>query len=210
MTALRVQKNNKERISLFCKDDFLIGLHQSTLLQYGIKKGTEITRELFNELQEAENRKEIENYLLNLLSRRTHARSELKTKAVRKGYPADTVQELLQKFEENDWINDEEFAQSFVHDKFKLQRWGPVKIQSKLRSMGISKGIIERALQGIEENIDDFQVLKQLVVKRKAHFLREQDLQKRKRKVANYLLRKGFSSDTVFNCLEQLLKELEK
>jgi len=145
-----------------------------------------------------------------LLSRRTHARYELKTKALRKGYPADTVQQLLQKLEENGWVNDEEFAQSFVHDKFKFQRWGPVKIRSKLRSLGISQGIIERVLQGIEENIDDFHVLKQLVVKRKAHFLREQDLQKRKRKVANYLLRKGFSSDTVFNCLEQLLKELEK
>ena len=145
-----------------------------------------------------------------MLSRRTHARYELKTKALRKGYPADTVQQLLQKLEENGWVNDEEFAQSFVHDKFKFQRWGPVKIRSKLRSLGISQGIIERVLQGIEENIDDFHVLKQLVVKRKAHFLREQDLQKRKRKVANYLLRKGFSSDTVFNCLEQLLKELEK
>ncbi len=170
----------------------------------------EITDELFKELQEAENEKEIENYLLNLLSRRTHARSELKRKALSKGYPSDKIQQLLQKFEEKGWVDDEEFAKSFVHDKFELQRWGPVKIRSKLRLLGISRPIIERAIQEIQSSGDDYQILKQLVVKRRAHFMREPDLQKRKRKIADYLLRKGFSSDTVFNSLERLLTEFEQ
>ena len=193
-----------------CKDDFLIGLHQSTLLRFGIKKGTEITDRLFRELREAENEKEIEHYLLNLLSRRMHAKSELKTKALRKGYSGQTVEELLQRFEERGWVNDEEFAKSFARDKFELQRWGPVKIRSRLFSLGISRSAAERALQEINVDSDDYQVLKQLVVKRKAYFLREADVQKRKRKIANYLLRKGFSSDTIFKYLEQLQTLLQQ
>ncbi len=188
----------------------MIGVHQSTLLRFGIKKGTEITESLFNELREAENEKEIEHYLLNLLSRRMHARSELKTKALRKGYPGPKIDELLQKFEDKGWVNDEEFAKSFARDKFDLQRWGPVKIRSRLLSLGVSRSATEQALREIETPEDDFQILKQLVVKRKAYFLREPDLQKRKRKIANYLLRKGFSSDTIFKHLEQLLTLFEQ
>jgi len=197
-------------VSIFSNDNFLIGVHQSILLRFGIRKDTVITQRLFDELREAESEKEIEEYLLNLLSRRMHARSELKMKAQRKGYPAVKIDHVLHIFEEKGWIDDTGFAISFARDKFELQRWGPVKIRSKLRSLGISRTDIEHALRKIETSEDDFEILRQLVLKRKAYFLREPNLQKRKRKIADYLLRKGFSSDNVFKYLEQFLTMIEQ
>ncbi len=209
VVSLCTQKNNKERISLYSEDGFLLGLHQTVLLRFGIRKGSILTEGLFRELQEAETEKDLEDYFLMLLGRRAHSRYELRMKARRKGFPADQTEHLLRKFQDKGWINDLQFASAFARDKLRLSHWGPLRIRAALRSKGISESVIKSILQELDDLLDEYTMMEELVLKKKARFLREPDKFKRKRKIADYLLRMGFSSDTVFGSLNRILTLLE-
>ncbi|MDZ7682402.1 MAG: hypothetical protein U5J63_11990 [Fodinibius sp.] len=43
ITSIRVQKNNKERYSIFVDEEFLLGVAEQTLLKFSLSKGDEIT-----------------------------------------------------------------------------------------------------------------------------------------------------------------------
>src|SRR5699024_1441612 len=124
---------------------FMIGVSGSTLLDFGLAKGVEMTPSLFKKLQRAEGRHAIKAYFLKLLGRRDHARQELLTKAKRKDYPPEVIADVLDELEEKEFINDRGFAEKFAADKSRLNKWGPVKIRSHLIRKGISDHDISRS-----------------------------------------------------------------
>jgi len=54
ITSISVQKKRSDRFSLFHEDQFLIGVSSKTLIDFSIQKGTELTHELFNNIQYSE------------------------------------------------------------------------------------------------------------------------------------------------------------
>lgn len=208
ITAITPQKKNKERYSIFVDDEFLIGVAETTLLDHGLKKGVEITPPLFRKLQRAEGRHAVKSYMLKLLSRREHARRELYNKARRKEYTADIINSVLDELEEKGFLNEKRFAEQFARDKSNLNQWGPSKIQAHLRKKGISKMITENAIARAFEPIDIEKRLAELVEKKRRRFLREEDAFKRKKKVFDYLQRKGYRPASIYNCLDELMEML--
>lgn len=208
ITAITTQKRNKERYSVFVNDDFLIGVAEETRIEHHLKKGMKVTPALFRKLQRAEGRHAVKSYMLKLLSRREHARRELFNKARRKEYPADVINSVLDELESKDFLNEKRFAGQFVRDKNNLNRWGPVKIQAHLYKKGISKQTAEGAITQAFKAVDISERLAELVKKRQRRFLREKDAFKRKKKVFDYLQRKGYRPGSIYKCLDELMEML--
>jgi regulatory protein len=211
ITAIEPQKRRKDRFSVFVNNAFLIGLSGPVVQQFKLKKGVEMTPSLFTRLQQAEYQQTVKDYLLGLLARRDHARRELQRKARRKDYPDHLIQLYLDEFEKRSWIDETKFARSFALDKYRLNNWGPNKIRAALYQKGISNSDIDQAIAHLEqeENVDSFDHFFHLVLKRKSRFLREEDPRKRRKKVFDYLARKGYRSDQIFPHLDQLLEAIE-
>jgi regulatory protein len=206
ITAVTPQKKTCGRWSVFVDDEFLIGVDESVLLKNGLRKGVEMTPALFSTLQREEGRQTIKNYLLKLLSRRAHARQELFTKASRKkDFSPEIVNDVLDELEEKDFIDDREFAQKFARDKNHLNDWGPVKIKAHLRQKGVDKHTAEEAVSNTFEEVDLDAQFRKLIKKRKKRFAREEHPLKRKKKVANYLQRKGYYASDVYQYLDSLM-----
>lgn len=208
ITAITLQKRNKERYSLFVDSEFLIGIAEETLLEHQLKKGMKITPALFRKLQRAEGRFAVKSYMIKLLSRREHARRELFDKARRKEYPPDVINSVLDELEQKDFLNEERFAGQFARDKNNLNRWGPTKIKAHLLQKGIKKTVAEKAIAQAFEPVDMRERLTTLVQKRRRRFLREEDIFKRKKKVFDYLQRKGYRPGSIYNCLDDLMEML--
>jgi regulatory protein len=210
ITSITPQKKNKERYSIFVNDTFLIGVAESTLLENNLRKGVEITPSFLRKLQRDEGRHAVKSYLLKLLSRREHARRELFNKALKKDYSANIINGVLDELEEKEFINEQRFAEQFARDKSNLNHWGPTKIQAHLRKKGISKEGTQHALDQAFESVDKKALLSTLIKKRRRHFLREEDTFKRKKKVFDYLRRKGYPPGSIYNCLDELMEMLEQ
>ncbi|KOS07301.1 recombinase RecX [Flavobacterium akiainvivens] len=103
---------------------------------------------------------------------------------------------------EHKFINEERFARSFARGKFRIKQWGKKRIVLELKARGISKYNIDSALQEInpDEYLETFYALAQ----KQWEATREANLQKKKKKVGDFLLRKGFESNLVFDELARI------
>ncbi|PZR09529.1 MAG: recombinase RecX [Flavobacterium psychrophilum] len=96
---------------------------------------------------------------------------------------------------DNNFLNEERFACSFARGKFRIKHWGKRRITNELKARNISRYNIERALKEIPEGeyLDSFHEL----AEKQWEITRETNIQKKKKKVMDYLLRKGYESNLV-------------
>lgn len=208
VTKISPQKKNPDRYSLFHKKRFLIGVSQKTRSNFSIEKGTLLTEPLYKQLSEAEERSAIRQACLRYLARRDHSSSELLKKVGKKGYRRADILEVVRNLRNQGLIDDRGFAERYVADKIELNRWGPKKIRAKLYQKGVDREIIESVLDNALDDKKLQSACINLVLKRKRHFLREDDLFKRKEKIYRYLSGRGYSGSVIRSAWPQIEKEL--
>ena len=103
---------------------------------------------------------------------------------------------------ENDFLNEERFANAFVRGKFRIKKWGKYRMTRELRQREINKNLIQSALKQINE-VDYRNTLDELAQK-KLSGLREANLQKKRKKLADYLLYRGWESHLVYEKVNEL------
>lgn len=209
ITSISVQKKRNDRFSLFHEDQFLIGVSSKTLIDFSIQKGTELTHELFNNIQYSEEYQAVKESFYRYLGGRDHAAFELKQKALKKGFDDELVNSVLEEFDKKGLLNDEVFARKFSFDKAEFKKWGPNKIQNALYKKGISKHIVEKVVQNLSEDLEQTQICVDLLRKRRNHFLREADPIKRKQKMYRYLTGKGYIGSDVSKATDLISKEFD-
>ena len=101
------------------------------------------------------------------------------------------------------FLNEERFARSFARGKFNIKKWGKNRIVNELKQREISKYNITAALQEID-SAEYLNTLDTLAQKRLAQ-LNEPNIQKRKKKLADYLLYRGWESHLVYEKLKELI-----
>tara|TARA_R110001632_G_scaffold38446_14_gene96855 strand:+ start:1204 stop:1686 length:483 start_codon:yes stop_codon:yes gene_type:complete len=104
---------------------------------------------------------------------------------------------------QENFLNEERFARSFARGKFKIKKWGKNRIINELKHRDISKYNITTALKEIEskEYLNTFNAL----AKKRLSEIREKDLQKRRKKLADYLLYRGWESGMVYEKVYELV-----
>lgn len=103
---------------------------------------------------------------------------------------------------ENNYINEERFAKSFVRGKHNYKNWGRNRIKNELKFRNITSKIIEIALQEInnENYIEKFNKL----AEKNWDSIKEKKGQKKNKKFVDFLLRKGFETDLIYEKLQEL------
>ncbi len=209
ITNISVQKKNKERFSLYHNNRFLIGVSNQTLMEYSLQKGVVLTPSLYQKLKQAEELSAVKESCYRYLSRRDHASSELKKKLIKKGFGEQIITDVLHELAEKGYLDDEQFALKFANEKGELNRWGPKKIKSALYKKGLSKNIIEKVVKTVSDNLPQDQICVDLVLKRKCHFLREEDPYKRKQKIYMYLAGRGFPGSVINQSMPKIEARLD-
>lgn len=211
VSKIEVQKKDSGRFSVFIDGStFLFGLPIHLCERIGISKGFQLNEANINQIESEILRDSIRSWLLQLLAKRTYSRKQLERKCKEADYSTLVTNDILNEFEDRKWIDDEAYARAFVRDKSEFQRWGPAKIRQHLQKNGISKEIATRIIPELIGKDDQKQTISTLIEKRKRHFLREQDLLKRKKKMIDYLLRKGYDSNIVFGSIDTLINNLSE
>ncbi|RKE98607.1 regulatory protein RecX [Ichthyenterobacterium magnum] len=105
---------------------------------------------------------------------------------------------------EHNFLNEERFAKAFVKGKFRIKKWGKYRITQELKLREISKTIITSALKEIPE-VDYIDTLNELAEK-KSLSITESNTQKKKKKLANYLLYRGWETHLVYDKVSELIK----
>ncbi len=163
-----------------------------------------MTPSLLQQIEEAEDQWAVREYFFRILARRDHSRKELKDKAYKKGYSGSFIEEILDEFEQKEYIDDRKFALKYASDKFEFNNWGPYKIRTQLFKKGISRPVAEDCIQDVfgEEIIKESMIA--LIRKKKKRYQREPK-EKREKKIFDFLMRKGYNSNDILKNMDKFL-----
>jgi len=107
----------------------------------------------------------------------------------------DAVDMLLVDLMQQNFLNEERYARSFARGKFRIKKWGRIKIRVELKKRSIYSKCIEFAMEEIDAD-DYYETLKEVFQKKDA-LEKETNPYKRKAKLTRYLVSRGFEYDLI-------------
>jgi len=115
----------------------------------------------------------------------------------------EAIDEIITHLIQENYLNEERFAQSFARGKFNIKKWGKNRIVNELKFRGISKYNIKTALKEIEDEM--YLTTLDYLSKKRLEAIKETNKQKRRKKLADYLLYRGWESHLVYGKIKELI-----
>lgn len=109
------------------------------------------------------------------------------------------VEELISELIQTNFINEERFALAYARGKFRMKQWGKIKIKQGLKLKGITDRLLKIALSSIDEE----HYIKTLssILEKKSAKITEKEPYKRRYKLSQYAMTRGFEADLVAEVL---------
>lgn len=136
------------------------------------------------------------------LSYRDRSRHEMADYLAKKGFSRDIVEETILYLKNLNYINDERFVLNWGKARIKSKRVGKQRLRQELLGKGVAEKEVSRALHTLYSDIDEFQ-LAQSCVEKKSWSFRNIDADTKKRRIAQFLQRKGFPGDIILKIIKQ-------
>ena len=106
---------------------------------------------------------------------------------------SEDVDILISDLISNNFLNEERFAEAFVSGKFRIKKWGRIKIKRHLKQKRISDYSINKAMSQIDEE-EYLDTLKELAENKVVKGKSEWD---KKARIKRYLANKGYENDLI-------------
>ena len=106
---------------------------------------------------------------------------------------------------EHNFLNEERFSKSFARGKFRIKKWGKQRIVRELKQRDVSAYNIKTALKEIDE--DAYLVTVVEITEKRNQLIREPNIYKRKKKLSDFLIRKGYEYDLIFKTIDAVLSK---
>ena len=104
----------------------------------------------------------------------------------------------------DDFLNEERFSKSFARGKFRIKSWGKQRIVRELKFRDISAYNIKTALKEIEE--EEYVKTIYSITENRNNVISEPNIYKRKKKLVDFLMRKGFENELIFKTVNEVVK----
>ncbi len=118
------------------------------------------------------------------------------------GLIQEAIDLLIVELIQYNFLNEERYARSFARGKFRIKKWGKIKIRKALKKRDVYFKCIDLAMLEIDDKTY-LNTLKELLQK-KNDILKETNLYKRKMKLISYLVNRGYEYDLIHDALVEL------
>jgi regulatory protein len=144
------------------------------------------------------------NAAYRYLSYRPRSFSEVETKLRDKEFSGTVVQRVLDDLARLGYLNDERFADQWAQSRVRLRGLGRRRIERELKNKGIDPETVRRTLADVLNAGVEMETARK-AAGRKRSALKALDRETRRRRLAGFLERKGFS----FEVIRSILKETD-
>jgi regulatory protein len=199
ITAVEKQKKNKHRYNIYLNEQFAFSVHEDMLVKYRLLKGEYVNTQTIETIIIADENHKAYMDGLRFIGRRPRSRKEVVYKLQEKGYSEDAIQHAVAQLTELKAIDDEQFAALWTEHRLFSQNKGRRWVQQELKQKGLSKEHIAEALANVDEEAE-FQAAYD-TAKKKWQSLQGEPYEKN-RKLAAFMLRRGYSSQIVGSVLK--------
>ena len=191
ITALKAQKRNPNRISVFLDGEYAFGL--ARLVGGWLKVGQSLSNEKIESLQHQDTIENAYQKAIRYLSYRSRSEQEVIKRLVKYGFDGQVISEAIDRLKTNRIINDEDFARNWVENRSTFRPRGHRLLVMELRQ----KGVEVEAIQAAIKHAEDEETLALQAAKKYVYRLSGLEWNDFRKRLSSYLGRKGFYYGTI-------------
>lgn len=204
VTAVEAQRHDPDRVSVFVDGAFSFGLPAQAAQDEGVRVGEEIDDDRLAHLLALDERARALAAALAFLAYRPRSEREVRDRLRQKGYPPAAIDAAVEKLQGWRYLDDADFARRWVENRETHQPRGRRLLEQELRRKGIDREVARETVDGAE--IDERAAALELARDRLRRLAGEDPATVRKR-LADFLARRGFGWDVVRPTLDAVLGE---
>lgn len=204
ITTIAKQKR-RPRVDVFVDGRLALSLSVALVVQAGLKHGDAVTAERLEALRQADERQQAHEAALRLLAYRPRSEAELRSRLARRGLPPSVVQETMERLREQGLLDDDAFARYWVDARQQSSPRGRRLLRHELLAKGIAMETATQAVATVAE-----EEIARRAAEKKAQSLRNLDYPTFRRRLGQFLLRRGFPYDTARALVEELWRESQR
>ena len=190
------QKNLSDRYNIFTekagKEEYAFSVDESVLVKYQLRKGMELDTLLLNEVQYSDEIRKGYHSAVQYLARMKRTEKEVRAHLHKKFEEDVVVTEIIRKLYEMKFLDDEDYAFSYVRTQKNTSDKGPSLIRRELREKGLGDELIGRALD--ELPFDVMLANAEKIAAKALSSNKKNSYKIAKQKVEQTLARKGYPS----------------
>lgn len=203
ITSVMLLKRPKFRYRIFF-GPYALDVHEDVMIKYRMIQGAVFTKSDLEDVVSADERQRGYADALLYLSRKPRTAHEIGVRLAEKGWSQDTIEKVLERLIRERFVDDAAYAQEWAGQRVKSRGKGKMWVRHELRQKGVSKPLIEEALNEVSEE-DEFDSALQIAVK-KWKATKGEPLEK-KRKTGTFLMRRGYSGGLVSRVISELSRQ---
>lgn len=203
ITALEIQKRNKERVNVYLDNTYAFSI---TLLQAAqLRRGQVLTPADIAALQAEDDVAKAVDVAARYLSYRPRSTEEVRRNLAEKDLEEPVIASALERLTHRGYLDDAAFARWWVENRLAFKPLGERALRHELRQKGVSEAHITQALAALPADEPAYQAA-QTRLKR----WRGTDRRTFQAKLSAFLQRRGFTHETTREVLDRVLAELDE
>lgn len=139
------------------------------------------------------------------MSIRDRSKEEVRKKLEKKGFSSDVIAKTLSDLESRHYIQDERFALQWGAAQIRQKFYGPQRLRTAFLEKGLSRELVEEALADLYQQFPEMTVAEEAIRKKRGSSSAALSIRE-KRRLVDYLRRRGFEYDTI----SKLIRNLEE
>jgi regulatory protein len=200
ITAIRVQKRNPNRASVFLDGEFAFGLEMAEAAK--LSRGQFLDDGEIAALQAGDEGARAYERALQLLAYRPRSRREVGRRLNRHGFSEPAIETALNRLVQARLLDDRAFAEYWISNRERFKPRGRYALRHELRQKGVPSDIIETLLEDVNEKDAAYRAVQQRLDR-----WRRLDNETMHRKMSGYLQRRGFGYAVIQEVWERILAE---
>jgi regulatory protein len=200
ITSIEVQKRNPHRANVYVDGEFVLGLAMIEALK--LSKGQVLTDADIEGLRLADEKERAHEAALNFLSYRPRSEQEVRRRLQEKDYLPAAVDDAIARLLRAGLIDDEAFARYWIENREQHRPRGAYALRHELGQKGIESRIVDKLVEQVDEDANAY-----LAATKRLSRWQRLDPSVRRRRMSDYLRRRGFSYDVVQRVWERLIAE---
>lgn len=189
ITALQIQKRNKERVNVFIDGQFALAL--TAIAAASLRKGQLLSDAEIERLKADDELDKAYNSAVRYLGYRPRSQAEIERNLRDKGYAPEVTEHVIARLRQEQYLDDEAFAQFWLENRERFRPRGRQALRYEMKQKGLDPAVIESTLADLDEDESAWSAIEGKFYRWKS--LEEQEF---KQKVMAFLSRRGFNYET--------------
>ena len=203
VTAIREGRRGK-RVNVVLDGKFAFSLETEVAVREGLGVGQELSEGDIEALTGADLFQRCLNAALRYLGYRPRSEAELRQRLRRRGFNGGNVEATLDKLKEQGLVNDLAFAEFWKDTRQSFSPRSQWLTRAELRQKGVAEDIIDRVVADVDDEDSAYRAAAS-----KARSLPKTDYQSFRRRLGEYLKRRGFGYGVINHTVQQVWQEME-